>query len=57
MLTLNTFPAAKGRRNIKTRLDPFSLSFWRTDTQHFLNYTSPKGNKTTDCNHHNLFKI
>lgn len=57
MLTLNTFPAAKGRRNIKTRLDPFSLSFWRTDTQHFLDYTSPKGNKTIDCNHHNLFKI
>lgn len=27
MLTLNTFPAANGRRNMKTRLEPFSLSF------------------------------
>lgn len=33
MLTLKTFPAAKGSRNMKTRLEPFSLSFCRATTQ------------------------
>lgn len=29
MLMLKTRPAAKGRRNMKARLEPFSRSFWK----------------------------
>lgn len=29
MLMLKTLPAAKGSRNMKARLEPFSRSFWR----------------------------